>query len=250
MASGATGLQLPLGFPKCPRCSYLRAGTAALCAACAEQSLDLISDRACSVCAQIVNEAGRCPNWLCHDRDRVVQRIRAIAYLSGDLRQCIHRYKYDGKSGWALIFGRLLLGWLNEHLSANPPDLIIANPTFTKAGETGHTERVILAAEQEDLTKRWNFDVGPPTALVKTSETPKSAAHTADAKRAAARSLGDALSITAVKRLEGLRILVYDDVCTTGAQINAVADYLVRQGAAASVEAVVLARAPWHHSGE
>ena len=40
-------------------------------------------------------------------------------------------------------------------------------------------------------------------------------------------------------------MLIYDDVATTGTQLDAVAGCLLDQGAAARVEAVVLARAQW-----
>jgi predicted amidophosphoribosyltransferase len=61
-------------------------------------------------------DGDHCPNWLCADRARTITRIRAIAYSSGELRKKIHRYKYDGMSGWSLIFGRLLLAWLDRKL--------------------------------------------------------------------------------------------------------------------------------------
>jgi len=40
-------------------------------------------------------------------------------------------------------------------------------------------------------------------------------------------------------------VLLIDDICTTGTQLNAVAECLLDQGGAARVEGVVLARAPW-----
>jgi len=46
-------------------------------------------------------------------------------------------------------------------------------------------------------------------------------------------------------RTEGKFALVYDDICTTGTQLNAVAACLTDEGRAARVEGVVLARAPW-----
>jgi predicted amidophosphoribosyltransferase len=44
-------------------------------------------------------------------------------------------------------------------------------------------------------------------------------------------------------------VLVMDDVCTTGGQLDAIAGCLFEQGGAAQVEGVVLARAPWRGSG-
>jgi hypothetical protein len=42
--------------------------------------------------------------------------------------------KYDGKTGWSLIFGRLLVGWLEARAGGDPPDLIVADPTYTGPG--------------------------------------------------------------------------------------------------------------------
>jgi predicted amidophosphoribosyltransferase len=53
------------------------------------------------------------------------------------------------------------------------------------------------------------------------------------------------LAIPDPARTEGRDVLVFDDVCTTGYQLNAVADCLLDQGQATRVRAVVLARAPW-----
>lgn len=236
----------PAGFPQCPKCLYLRTGPPSLCLACASGSFEVISANACPVCSQIL-DGDECPNWLCADPSRSIRRIHAVAYLSGQLRYKILRYKYDGAWGWSLIFGRLILAWLERNAPEDPPDLIVANPTFSAAGtpRLGHTERVLDAAAAEDVLSRWAFDVADPPAIIKTASTEKSARNTAPAKRAAAAELRAALSITDRQRVQGKRILVYDDVCTTGSQLDAVADCLIRDGSAASVDALVLARAPW-----
>jgi predicted amidophosphoribosyltransferase len=191
-------------------------------------------------------DGGSCPNWLCSDPQRRIERISAIAYSSGPLRKAILRYKYNGASGWGLIFGRLLLGWLEQH-AATPPDLIVANPTHLGAdgASFGHTEVVLDVAEREDVLGLWPFDVASPRAIVKTRATAKSARNTAPAKRVAARELRTALEIPDRSRVEGRRVLVYDDVCTTGSQLDTVAACLLDDGGASHVEAVVLARAPW-----
>lgn len=202
---------------------------------------------ACPVCCQKLAEDGSCPNWLCADPRRRISRIHAIAYLSGSLRNKILRYKYDEAYGWSLIFGRLLLGWLEQHAAATPPGLIVANPTYVGTGEQGfaHTEHVLDVAAREDVLGTWRFDTGRPRAIVKDRATAKSASNTAPAKRAAARELRSALRVPDPSRTSGGRILIYDDVCTTGSQLDAVAGCLLDDGRASHVEAVVLARAPW-----
>ncbi len=233
----------PLGFPNCPKCPYLRTGPAVVCFRCANQTMEQIVRGACPICSQMLEEDGSCPNWLCTDATRRISRIGAIAYLSGPLRTRILAYKYEGRTGWALIFGRLLLGWLGQNRAANPPDLIVCNPTFVTSG-AGHTELVIEAAETEDAEARWRLDVADPRAIVKIEHTERSAANTARAKREAAYQHVEALRIPDPERIRGQDILLYDDVCTTGSQLEGVADMLLDAGAA-NVDAVVLARAPW-----
>ena len=52
-----------------------------------------------------------CPNWLCNDAGRRIERIDASPTIRV-ARDKIHRYKYEGKTGWSLIFGRLLVAGL------------------------------------------------------------------------------------------------------------------------------------------
>jgi predicted amidophosphoribosyltransferase len=236
----------PLGFPRCRRCPYAHAGPVHICFSCAEQQLEHIAERSCPVCDQLLYESDTCPNWLCTDPHRRIERISAIAYLSGSLQKTIHRYKYEGAFGWSLIFARLLIGWLRQHANEKPPEIIIANPTYLGPGfeRTGTTERILQVAEREDAFGRWSFDTGNPAVLVKLWETPKSAGKSAAAKRAAAEELRLALSITNKSQIADRRVLIYDDVCTTGSQLNAVAGHLLDEGGARSVSAVVLARAP------
>ncbi len=236
----------PLGFPKCPQCTYLRNGPPQTCLACATSTFEGIAPNACPVCNQML-DGDTCPNWLCSDPNRRIAKIRAIAYSSGPLRRKIISYKYDGRSGWSLIFGRLLIAWLDRNARQDAPHLIIANPTFLGEGGAsfGHTERVLDVAAKEDVLGEWPFDITEPRALVKVEATSKSAANSAAAKRVAATELHSTLRLPNPERVEGRRILVYDDVCTTGSQLNTVAGFLIDEGGAARVEGIVLARAPW-----
>lgn len=236
----------PLGVPRCRQCPYRRQGPARICVPRARKTLEGIAPRSCGVCSQRLRDDGSCPNWLCTDPRRRISRIHAIAYLSGSLRNKIHRYKYEGASGWSLIFARLLLGW-SEQSPASSPDLIVANPTFVVAGQAGfaHTELILDVAAREDILGRWPFDTGHPRCIVKIRATPKSARNAAPAKRAAARELRAALRIPDPSRTSGRRVLIYDDVCTTGSQLDAVAACLLDDGHACHVEAITLARARW-----
>jgi|HubBroStandDraft_4_1064222.scaffolds.fasta_scaffold21616_3 predicted amidophosphoribosyltransferase len=160
------------------------------------------------------------------------------------MRRAINEYKYRGSRGLAVVLGRLLLGWLEEHMAADPPGLIVVNPSFVGPGgqQFAHTEAVLAAAADADPGNRWPFD---PAAIVKTRSTLRSADAQAWSKRVSGNELRDALLVPDPARTAGQVVLIYDDVCTTGTQLDAVAGCLLDQGGAARVEAVVLARALW-----
>jgi predicted amidophosphoribosyltransferase len=242
----------PVVFPDCRGCARLPDGPAALCTACARPRLELAGLGGCPVCAQRLGANSRCPNELCRSRWRRIGRIHAIAYQSGPLRQAINAYKYRGARYWDAVFGRLLLGWLDATLTADPPDLIVANPSYLGPGGQlfAHTEAVLDAAAAEARCRPaglpcWQFDCTEPRAVRKTGATLRSADEAAWAKRASATDLREALRIPDPARTAGRSVLVYDDVCTTGGQLDAVAGCLLDEGGAARVEGVVLARAPW-----
>jgi len=237
--------QLPVTFPCCFRCAHRSSGPPALCLRCASGRIQRPDADACAICSQRLLAGGRCPNELCRSPRRRIGRIRAIGYQSGPLRTAIYDYKYRGARDWAVIFGRLLLAWLDVQSAADPPDLIVANPSFVGPGgqSFAHTEAVLAAAAH--CAGPWAFDTGCPAAVVKTAATLKSADSQAWSKQAAAAELRDALRVPDRHRTAGRFVLVYDDVCTTGRQLDAVAACLLDQGGAARVEGVVLARAPW-----
>jgi predicted amidophosphoribosyltransferase len=193
------------------------------------------STRDCPVCSQRLDGDSSCRNSLCRDPNRRIERIDAITSHSGVMQDKIHGYKYDGQAGWSLIFGRLLLRW------------IVANPTYLDPGQPGpgHIEAIIRAAARTDSGGRWPFDVRVPAAIIKTEATGQSAGRSFAEKRIVAAALREVLKIPDPARTAGRRILVFDDVCTTGRQLQAVADCLVQEGRAAGVRALVLARAPW-----
>jgi predicted amidophosphoribosyltransferase len=234
-------------FPDCHRCGSFRDGPAPVCFACASRRLTRPGPDACPVCAQRTGPDGRCPNQLCRDPRRRISRIHAIGYQAGPLRQAINSYKFRGDLALAAVLGRLLLAWLETALTGATPGLIVANPSFVGPGgqRFGHTEAVIAAAAAADSTGRWPFDTAVPAAIVKTAPTLRSADAQAWSKRVSGLELREALRVTDRARTAGQTILVYDDVCTTGTQLDAVAGCLLDFGGAARVEGVVLARAAW-----
>ncbi len=234
-------------FPDCHRCGYFRSGRPRDCLACVCRELDRPGAGACPVCSQRLGSDGRCPNELCRSPRRRIGKIHAIGYQSGPLRRSINSYKYRGTRSWSVLFGRLLLAWLDENMAADPPGLIVVNPSLVGPGgqDFAHTEAVLAEAALQDAAGRWPFDDPGRPAIVKTRATLRSADAQAWAKRASGAELREALVVPDPARTVGRYVLVYDDICTTGTQLDAIAGCLLDQGGASRVDAVILGRAPW-----
>lgn len=242
------GLPDPAGFPDCPACAYRIAGTARLCSDCAGRTLQQVAEPHCPVCSQAVAPGRQCSNRVCAlpEGERGFSRVDAVAMYSGALRDKIHKLKYEGKTGWAMIFGRLLVGWMESHPDQmRGVDHVVGNPTDTGRQPIQHIEAIMNAAYTEDVTRA--FPLSPPGAhrLVKQAETARSANRTRDEKRAAATAHAAALTWTGdTSDIKGATILLVDDVFTSGSQLQHVALRLRATGAA-DVRGLVLARVPW-----
>lgn len=234
--------------PHCPVCAYVVIGTARLCSDCAGRTLQPVSDHHCPVCSQTVTPGRPCVNRLCSVpvEQRGFSRVDAVAVYSGALRDKIHKLKYDGAHGWAMIFGRLLVGWMESHPEQmHGVDHVVGNPTHTGRQPLQHIEAIMDAAYAEDVRRA--YSLSPPGAhrLVKEAETPRSANKSLDDTRAAATSHAAALTWTGeLGDIKGSTILLVDDVFTSGSQLQHVALRL-RASGAADVRGLVLARVPW-----
>ncbi len=109
-------------------------------------------------------------------------------------------------------------------------------PTSPRRGGLG------VAAELDETSLPFALD---PLVLVKTGPTPALVGLKWSARRDVCRDeLPKVLRVPDPARVEGRRILVYDDVFTDGLNLNAVAKKL-REAGAIRVCGVTLARQPW-----
>ena len=260
MPGATSGLAAPkrLEFGQCGRCPYLAGGSPAFCYACAHSTMEPLADleHRCEVCDQTY-AAGEtaCKNPVCRMGQRWFEWNYAIAMRSGTLQRVINAYKYSdpasGNRGWAAIFGRILVGFLDAHERIfESADLIVASPTFSGPGSRrswDHIRGILEAADAEQASPgRWPFDLAETPAVTKTAETRAMTGMKYQQRKANAEGpLRDALAVPDPSRTAGRRIVVIDDVFTDGLTMREVARALRRQGRAAEVQGVTLARQPY-----
>ncbi|MDX7953602.1 ComF family protein [Lichenihabitans sp. Uapishka_5] len=163
-------------------------------------------------------------------------RARAVArFADGPAQVLVHRLKYGDRPDYARVMGR----WMAEAGSAllDDVDLVVPVPLhrsrlwrrrFNQAAELARAVALVrgLPLDLDGLTR-----VKPTRSQVGLSRTER-----ADNIQGAFRVAPDAKG-----RFRSRRVLLVDDVLTTGATVNAVSRALLRDGAA-TVDVLVFAR--------
>jgi predicted amidophosphoribosyltransferase len=208
--------------------------------------MEPLAKHRCEVCDQATSSDLICRNPLCK-RDigeRGFAYIYAIAMKTGILDRAVKAYKYDGKWGWGLIFGRVVAGYLNanDHIFRDF-DLFVPSPTYLAADghQTDHTADVLRRAQVEDDDWPFRFDI-----MSKTRETTRLATvgKFRDRVAVAETEIGPSLQVDRPRAVAGKAVLVYDDVFTDGLTMREVAHKLQAAGASL-VAGLALARQPF-----
>ena len=207
------------------------------CRACWEQIIPLTGP-SCSRCDQpFVSPAAtawtpghRCQN--CLERPPAYQRARTLYPYLPPLQEAICAFKYRGKFALAKPLGALMARALPADLEI---DLIVPvplHPTRLRARE--FNQSLLLA----DHVSRQLRKPVMATHLVRALPTDPQTTLT---RQERLRNLRQAFTVHQPDSLAGRRILLIDDVFTTGTTLNECAKALVKSGAQ-SVTAVTLAR--------
>ncbi len=166
-----------------------------------------------------LDESGRCA--MCRMQADTYDEAYAFGSYEGRLRELIHLYKYSGVDTLARPFGE----WLAVALPLEKRfDAVIPMPLhWRKRFERGFNQADFLA---EEIARRWH--VPRRAVLRRTRATAPQAGLTNSKRRLNVRR---AFAVKRGTRLDGLRVLLVDDVLTTGSTATACARALKRAGA-------------------
>jgi ComF family protein len=207
------------GVAICPTCAAgIRYPTRALCASCGQPAVLARPGEICRRCLAKLSAL---------DGDY------AAAFAVGVLRQAIHQFKYGGQTHLAGPLAEILLTWWREF--AFPVDLVIPVPLHPlRERERGYNQALLLS-------RRFCAGTGLPHSehsLQRHRPTRPQVGLNASQRR---ENVAGAFTCVEPALVAGRRILLMDDVTTTGATLCAAAEAL-RQAGAGAVFSFTIAR--------
>jgi ComF family protein len=216
-----------------------------VCAACAEQ-FEAVRSPLCLKCGlPFVSPHGVdhvCGT--CQSKPPAFHAARAAGLYQGVLRTAIQQHKYAGREGLAEPLGQLLWCVLSHYWQPSGFDRVVPVPLHPRRlRERGFNQAHALirkwprlaGAQGSRLPHNW-ID----TDVLERCRPTRPQTGLRREERAA--NLQGAFVLKAGARIDGARILIVDDVLTTGATVDACARTLLR-GGAAQVQVLTLARA-------
>jgi ComF family protein len=223
--------------PHCVACDHLGAW---LCAHCLDE-IEAIHPPICCHCGLPVDGPGTqdlvapiCER--CQEAPPQLERLMAFAFHSGPLREAIHQFKYNDLRALAAPLGKLMAdGWSTLSADIHDVDVVVPVPLHaTRQRQRGYNQAALLARE---LGARLHWPV-VENVLIRTKATLPQVELNSEERQANVRDAFQCLD----SRLSSKRVLLIDDVCTTGATLTAACAAL-RDGGAALAWAYTLARA-------
>jgi len=176
----------------------------------------------------------------CLVTERTYAVARSVGRYEETLLTAIHRFKYRGKTGIGDLLGKIMADFADNLWDMKVFDRILPVPLHPRRlRERGFNQAVILA---RGLSKRFDIPLDF-TSLRRDRFTPPQVG--LDRQQRSANVQG-AFTVAHPERIAGRRLLLVDDVYTTGSTLTECARVLIR-AKADSVAVFTMARAVYDH---
>ncbi len=163
---------------------------------------------------------------------------RAAALYRDGIREALHAFKFGGKASLSRPLGDLLAEAGRAMLPQPSVDWLIPVPLHpAREAERGFNQSLLLARR---LSERWGVPVREG-ALRRVRVTRPQTELSAEDRRANVRG---AFGLRRARQVAGTRVLLVDDIFTTGATVAECCRVLLAAGGASSVGVLTVARVP------
>lgn len=179
---------------------------------------------ACVVCGLPLPDGGaRCRD--CRRRRRAFRFLRSAGVYEGGLQRLVRRFKFGGRQDLSRPLGRLLADRWRDEPGLGPVDLVLPVPLhWFRERKRGYNQALVLA---RDFGRKTGLPVRGDVLARERATRPQT-----DLGRDERReNVEGAFRVRRPEAVKGKTVLLVDDVCTTGATIEACARALKEAGA-------------------
>ncbi|MBQ8599359.1 MAG: ComF family protein [Oscillospiraceae bacterium] len=207
--------------------------------------LELLFPRKCIFCGEIMSGEGqvcfrceenlpRLENPLCQEKMGQVERVYCALSYERRVPNAIAAFKFRGKSRLHRYFVKQMLLQMGPQLEDEGCDFMVCVPMYpTKERKRGYNQSALLAQE---LSVQLNIPCSD--CLKKVKKTQEQHNLSGEARRTAQKN-----SYTC-RPLHGEKVLLVDDICTTGETMKECARVL-REAGASMVIGAAICSTPW-----
>lgn len=222
---GALDILFPRRCVSCGRLLADREKKAGFCSKCRKE-LVFIGEPSCRICGKpLAQEEAEC----CFDCTKIRHRFtqsKALFLYTGPVKSALYHLKYGNQRGAAKIFGRAMARTYDKWIAACRVDVVTQVPMHAaKKRARGYDQAALIAktlAKESGLLYEENL-------LVRTRQTrPQKELNNAERRK----NLKNAFKI-GKSSVKSKRVLIVDDIYTTGASFDACAEVLLKNGAKA-----------------
>ncbi len=226
--------------PRCHLCRSFIQGEEDIhiCTMCRE-TITLINAPICEMCGVPFQTEGGCNHvcGACLSSPPPYTAARAALLFEGKTKELIHRFKYGNKSQCSRPLGLLTIQHLAQFVTAISPDVLLPVPLHPKRLRHRSFNQALLLSEI--LGKAWHLPISRSN-LQRIRWTEPQINLSAEER---VRNVRGAFAVTDPQALSGKRVVLVDDVYTTGSTVAECARVLKGAGTEAVYVATV-ARAP------
>ena len=221
---------LDLIFPKtCGYCEKITLNNGYICNECREKYIYEFQNK-CKLCGKTTYNIYDICNE-CIGKRIYYSSLRYVTFYEDIMKQRITEYKFFEKKYLSHFFAEIIL----NNVEKFEADLLIPVPIGKKRKlERGYNQSDLIAKE---LAQKWDIKF-EPNVLKKVKETPKQSKLTARERQ---KNIKNAFEVIDLDRVKGKKVILFDDIFTTGATVNEISRLLIKCGANA-VNIIVIAR--------
>ena len=182
-----------------------------LCDVCWEQ-IELLKLPWCQICGL--------PQWSavcddCHECPPLFRKLRAVAFYEPTLREAIHLMKYEKKQVISKHLIQLLQAHLPQDLISTDYDFLLPIPLHTnRLRQRGFNQAEQIA---QGIAKVWSVPVRTDILFRIKDTAPLSSLESHEERR---KNIAGAFEVRSLDSIQSRKILLIDDIFTTGTTIN------------------------------